>query len=354
MNMNRLLAFGIITATLPWGGFSFFGKAHIEQYAEHYSTQGEVPQQNVPASANTSYNWAGYVTMRGANEQFTSVTGTWTVPTVGAATSTEADTMWVGIGGVTSGDLIQAGTQTIADSSGGISYEAWYETLPQTTSPLNVTIHPGDSVTASLAQTAADEWQIVFRDNTTDASASINVAYHSSLSSAEWIAEMPLNENLFVPLDNFGSISFTNDTAVMNGNAVSVAGAGAQALTMVTNADHVLASPSPLGSDGMDFTVTRTAVSAGTTGRGFAVPSGMPWRRHVVGIEGYAPHRTITVYTGGGGDTTSVSSDDPARIVQMLQQMIANLQAQLNQLSKNGLDVSARLGTYVNTNLRFF
>lgn len=311
MIISRILASGIIAVTLPWGGFSAFGGVHRGHYflssqtavtqpvttgpAQQPTQTGEsqAPQQNVPAGANSSYNWAGYVATGGGRtgDEFTSVAGTWIVPTVAKASSMEADTVWVGIGGVTSEDLVQAGTQTIADPSGGVSYEAWYETLPETTSPLNVTIHPGDSVTASVTETATPgEWQVAFRDNTTGGSASLDVQYNSSLSSAEWIAEMPLNGNLFVPLDHFGNIPFTNGTTVMNGNTVSIAGAGAQPLTMVTNAGDVLVSTSALGGDGASFTATRTSASsasAGSDGIGFVVPSNRPWRRRVVGVEGY-------------------------------------------------------------------
>ena len=54
------------------------------------------------------------------------------------------DATWVGIGGVTSNDLIQAGTQAIIQK-GQTSYEAWYELLPGYQTIIPLTINAGDS-----------------------------------------------------------------------------------------------------------------------------------------------------------------------------------------------------------------
>src|SRR5580693_2390477 len=75
-----------------------------------YTQSSTNPAQNSPAGANKSYNWAGY-TASGGN--FTSVTGTWDIPQISGSASPSADATWVGIGGVTTQDLIQAGTQAI-------------------------------------------------------------------------------------------------------------------------------------------------------------------------------------------------------------------------------------------------
>ena len=350
--MNKFFAAGIITITFPWGILSSnAGQPMVVQQASQAP-----PAQNVPASSDTSYNWSGYVATAGQTavgqtaKQFTSVSGTWTIPTVAPASSTEADTAWVGIGGVTTQDLIQAGTQAVTNPNGTVSYQAWYETLPQTTSPLNINVDPGDSVSVTIAETSVNEWLVSFRDNTTGQSASQNLAYNSSLSSAEWIEEMPLNGNVFVPLDNFGAISFSGATAVENGNTVTISGAGAQPLSMVTNADQALATPSAIGADGESFTVTRSSVPAGATGgEGFTVPQGRPWRRRVTGIQGFAPH-TVTTTTGSstGGSGFGFSLNNQEQILQMLQQMQQELQAQLSSFSQNG----ARIGARINGRLR--
>lgn len=258
---------------------------------------------NLGSNGNTSLNWAGYVANQGT---FTSVSGTWTLPSIPAATSVAADATWVGIGGTTNQDLIQGGTQAITNSSGTVSYEAWYEILPQATQPIPIPISAGDSVSVSITETSLNQWQISFRNNTTNQNYQASVQYTSSHSSAEWIEEMPSSPQTFLPLDNFGSVSFMGGSAVQNGNQVTISGSNAQMLTMITGNGQALATPSALGSDGASFTVTRSSVAATPSGRVRVVLRGRSWRRTGVGVEGYTPsprsgRGNIFSYWGGRG-----------------------------------------------------
>lgn len=216
------------------------------------------PALNSSGGPDTSLNWSGYVATNGT---YTGVSGSWTVPSVTPSTSAQADATWIGISGVSSHDLIQVGTQTITQN-GTVSYEAWYELLPADSIAVPLTVHAGDSITASLQEEQASQWQINIRDNTSGQSYATTVPYASSLSSAEWIEEMPSDQSGFIPLDSFGSVSFSNASAIENGNTVTPAQANAFPLTMITNAGQALAIPSALGADGASFTVSRsTAVS---------------------------------------------------------------------------------------------
>jgi hypothetical protein len=212
------------------------------------------PALNI-GSGNVSHNWAGYIATGGA---FTSVSGSWIVPQV-SANSTSADATWVGIGGVTRYDLIQTGTQAVFDSNGKVSFKAWYEMLPAISRNIPLTISPGDSITASIVQGAANQWKISLNDITTGQSYQTNVTYTSSLSSAEWIEEMPVRGRSFIPLDNFGTLQFSSLSTVKDGTELTPAQANAVSMVMVNNLDQVLAQPSALGSDGAGFTVNRTS-----------------------------------------------------------------------------------------------
>ena len=77
--------------------------------------QAPVPVPMVPAGQHTSHNWAGYAVTNGV---YTGVTGTWTVPQPNVLGGPGVGATWVGIGGVSSLDLIQAGTQD-ATAGGG-------------------------------------------------------------------------------------------------------------------------------------------------------------------------------------------------------------------------------------------
>lgn len=255
------------------------------------------PASNVGRELNHSNNWAGYVATGGT---FTSVSGSWIVPQVNA-TGTSSDATWVGIGGTTSRDLIQTGTRAVVNSNGQVSYQAWYETLPANSRRIPLTINPGDSITASIAQQSANQWAISLRDITTGQNYQANVTYASSLSSAEWIEEMPVLGRSFIPLDNFGSVQFSALSTVKDGTALTPAQANAQSIVMVNHSGQALAQPSALGSDGASFTVTRTASTPTQIVSPF-VRSG--WRRVVTGVHGkpfYRQSHGRGRFSGGSG-----------------------------------------------------
>jgi hypothetical protein len=231
------------------------------------TTPGAAPAPTLPnpsTGIGQSQNWSGYAATGGT---FTGVSGTWTVPQVAANGSSGADATWVGIGGVTSHDLIQAGTQA-TDLGGAVRYSAWVETLPQPSTPVPLTVNPGDTVSVSITQQAAGTWQIDFQDKTTGQTYQTDEAYNSSLSSADWVEEAPAagGGQRVVPLDSFGSVQFQAGAAVENGKSVTLAQAGAQPITMIDRYGQALAQPSALGSNGASFSVTETAGSQGGVG----------------------------------------------------------------------------------------
>jgi hypothetical protein len=217
-----------------------------------------------PDNQNTSHNWSGYAATGG---NFTSVTGTWSVPQFSADGSFGMDAAWVGIGGVRSRDLIQAGTQQTVSGTGSTQYEAWVEMLPRASRPVPLRVHAGDSVTVSISEQAPDQWLIEFANNTTGQTYQQTQQYTSSHSSAEWVEEAPSGgRGGILPLSNFGTIQFSSGSAVKDGQTLSIASSGARAITMVGNNDQALAVPSQLGSDGASFAVARTDVAATTAG----------------------------------------------------------------------------------------
>ena len=178
------------------------------------------------SSIGVSYNWAGYVTASGT---YTSVGATWTIPDVTSTNENfSADATWVGIGGLSTTDLIQAGTQAIIQN-GTTTYEAWYELLPAGYIQVPLTVHAGDMMTVSLTKESNGEWNISMTDATTGQNYQTSVVYNSALSSAEWIEEMPSDQRGMVALDNFGAVSFTNGFAIPeNGSEETMSGSGAE------------------------------------------------------------------------------------------------------------------------------
>jgi hypothetical protein len=255
----------------------------------YVTTQSSYPGTGTPTStstgtqtqtasiSNTTRNWAGYVA---AGATYTAVHGTWTVPQVSGSGYVAADASWIGIGGTSSNDLIQTGTQNVVDPSGSVTTTAWYELLPDAESTVtDLNVSPGDSISASISQLQSGLWQISLKDNTTGGSYTTQVNYDSSLTSAEWVEEDPSDGTSEVPLDNFANVPFTGATTTANGQSESAAAAGAQTMTMVGDGGQQLADISTLTGGGQAFTVTRTAASSVTSTRDFGQGFG-GWSRH--------------------------------------------------------------------------
>ncbi len=251
MNLIKPLTAGIIILFLS---FQASLTPVINKLAQ---TQSGQPRQQLTYSVekqDISRNWSGYTATNGT---FTGVSSTWTVPKINGSTTYGADAAWIGIGGVDTPDLIQAGTQGIVDMDGQVIYQAFFETLPYPSEPLGIDVNAGDSVTIAITQKTPGNWQIAFKDNTTNKSIHFTKTYDSSLSSADWIEEAPSGVRRVMPLDNFGVIHFQNAAAVKDGHTVSLAQTNAKPLAMGDIYGQVLAAASNLGNDGQSFDVAR-------------------------------------------------------------------------------------------------
>ncbi|HEY2596584.1 MAG TPA: G1 family glutamic endopeptidase [Chloroflexota bacterium] len=232
------------------------------QAAGSPATQPPAPASSMPASVrDTSRNWSGYDASGGT---YTGVTATWTVPQPTTSGATGVGATWVGIGGVNSRDLIQAGTQDVASSTGQSQYQAWIELLPQASRQVRLAVRPGDSVTVSIQEQGQGTgvWQISFTNNTSGQTYQTTVNYASTESSVEWVEEAPMGQNGLLPLDNFSSVAFSQASATVNGQTQNLSQLGAQPITMLNGSGQPLAVPSSIGSDGSSFLVTRTSAAS--------------------------------------------------------------------------------------------
>ncbi len=219
----------------------------------------------IPDNQSSSHNWSGYAAVGGV---YTSVTGTWTVPQFSPNGPFGIDAAWVGIGGVRSHDLIQAGTQETVSGYGSTQYEAWVEMLPHPSRPVPLPVHAGDSVTVAISEASADQWLIAFANNTTGQAYQMTEQYASSHSSAEWVEEAPSSgRGNLLPLDNFGTIQFSGGSAVKDGQTLTIASANSRAITMINDTNQALAVPSGLSEDGTSFSVARTDATASRPAR---------------------------------------------------------------------------------------
>jgi Peptidase A4 family len=193
------------------------------------------------------------------NGNYSGVQASWDAPDPVSTTAlTSADSTWVGIGGVTTSDLIQIGTQNFVEPSGQVITSAFYELLPSASIDItSLVVKPGDSISASIAETSPSQWSLSISDITDDQTFTTNLSYSSSNSSAEWIEEDPsYSFRRLIPFDNFQSVAFSNCLAVENSDSDNLSASGALPVTMVNNTGGIESSPSSVGTDGSSFTVT--------------------------------------------------------------------------------------------------
>jgi hypothetical protein len=208
------------------------------------------------SNASQSGNWFGYG--QGAVQTgvtlFHSITATWTVPKVSQHKKGQAEysSDWIGIGGgcvssgCTVGDstLIQTGTEQDISAKGKPAYSAWWETIPEPSTPIKkLTVAPGNRMHAVISQSAPGLWKIRIADLTRKESFSTSVAYSSSQDTAEWIEETPLliGANAgFAALPNLTSPKF--DQATVNGRSARLA--RSQEIDLTSNAGKVIGVPS--------------------------------------------------------------------------------------------------------------
>ena len=176
--------------------------------------------------STVSSNWSGYAVTAAANS-VSYVAGTWTVPT---ATTSGYSSVWVGIDGYSSQTVAQIGTEADYSSHGTATYYAWYEMFPADSMPINsMTVKPGDSITASVAYNASNSKYTLTITDTTETTSSFNDSFSIAMaapgmarSSAEWVVEAPSSGYGVLPLANFGSVTFTNAYATINGTTGAI------------------------------------------------------------------------------------------------------------------------------------
>ena len=201
------------------------------------------------------------------------VYGSWIVPTVsGSSSGTTYSAVWVGIDGSSDSTVEQIGTEQDV-VNGTPVYSAWWEMYStgnqQPVQPISsMTIEPGDSITASVqyitSGTYMGDFYLSIVDNTrsesfsTYESSSATQSPLAQRTSAEWIVEAPTVGSSVADLANFGSVTFTNATAVINGVSGPIDSSSwqSEAINMVSSNGVAYDTTSVLTNSGTSFVVT--------------------------------------------------------------------------------------------------
>ncbi len=244
----------------------------------------------LPAQANTtatSTNWSGYALQKPAHP-FMAIAGDWIVPDAVAPRKTTTcpgnyaiASTWVGLDGITSSDVFQAGTDSAAYCSPYYTRnvtQAWYEWYPANAVTIsNLTINPGDSVFVQIWATSSTQGRLYFVNFTTAKSVSLTFSAPSGTTlagdSAEWIVEVPsvstdgtTFQTAALPnfaqafvTDAFAASADPSDGTVVPSSGLSPGAPGSAtpvAITMVDKNRNVRNSVVNLGSSSLYFQET--------------------------------------------------------------------------------------------------
>lgn len=218
-------------------------------------------ESNSQGQGMLSRTWAGYVVasdLEKTHEQIIGVNASWTVPRIRVSSTDMYSSAWIGIGGRFDKTLIQTGTEH--DSINGQEYySAWYELLPDQAIRIpDISISPGDLITASITLVNSDtnEWSIRINDITKNQGFHQTFTYNSSRLSAEWIVESPTVEGQVSELANFGTLTFKDAHAKIGDNIGKINSFSYSQVIMTNDLSLQLASVSPLSASGASFNVT--------------------------------------------------------------------------------------------------
>jgi hypothetical protein len=233
------------------------------------------------ADTTDSTNWAGYAA-HGSGVAFRGVRGSWIEPGASCSRGTRTySSYWVGVGGYrqTSKALEQIGTEVDCSASGKVSSSAWYELVPAPSTPIRLTVKPGDALQAAVTVRGNDVTVSLYDATRGQGFRKTVRASVVDLSSAEWIVEAPsecisASSCQTLPLANFGSASFGSALArTTNGQTGAIANPMWQStkidlrpdsrrFIVNSNSGPVLgiATPSGLQPGGASFKVNYTQV----------------------------------------------------------------------------------------------
>ncbi|MBV8597837.1 MAG: hypothetical protein JO017_03355, partial [Actinobacteria bacterium] len=180
-------------------------------------------------------NWSGYVASAPGRTRlaykhpyFTHVTGTWTVPRTKCSRKQGAtsSTVWVGLGGYTTRNQEEVGTDSNCTAAGKSQYYAWFELVPylsyQTFPNIKDRVLAGDTVTGWVTVLSPRLVDLKLVNHTRGWTFEKKIDFASQdTSTADWVVEAPADCVRFTcheaSLANFGKVTMHDISAVGRG-----------------------------------------------------------------------------------------------------------------------------------------
>jgi Peptidase A4 family len=201
-----------------------------------------------------SYNWSGYADVSTTSGTFTSVSASWTVPSVTCTAEDNLTSEWVGLDGVTDATVEQDGTLGCC-YRGAPSYFTWYEMYPAGTVAVGAALKPADRISASVTRSGSS-YTLALTDATNSASSFIRAANCATTTckatSAEWIAERPAFSIGIAPLASYSNWTLSNGAQTATGRPGTIGSFSPNyAITMMdATQSYPLSSVTPLTGGG--------------------------------------------------------------------------------------------------------
>jgi hypothetical protein len=213
-------------------------------------------------SAVETYNWAGYADWTTTSGVFTKVSGSWKVPKLTCTPEDRVTGSWVGIDGVMTSSVEQAGTaeQCFEDKA---LYYTWYELYPANPVTVGTTVAAGDSISASVTRSGT-KYTFKLTDSTHTANSFTKTGTCAATTcldeSAEWVTERPSFASTgIVPEAQFPTVTFSkaSETASGKTGSISAYSGNIYDITCVdSTATYDIVATSALTAGGATFTNT--------------------------------------------------------------------------------------------------
>jgi len=220
----------------------------VGRYPVPHSSPGQQHTSHGASDANTtSTNWSGYGVTGGT---FTSVSASWTEPTV-SCTTNGIVAFWVGLDGWGSTSVEQDGTG-VDCTTGSPQQFAWWETYPANSiQEYDAPVYAGDQLTSTVTAEPGSVYSMVLTDSTQGWTEKNAVSAPTARNaSAEIVTEAVSSGTGVTALPDFQPIAFSGSKI----DGTSLQAVGAKPIDMTNGVGALIATTSTADPAG-DFTV---------------------------------------------------------------------------------------------------
>ncbi len=239
----------------------YFSNRKFVQSTQGKKLKGTATAITLPSNMQGSANWSGYVVTPTSNSGYTSISGSWTIPNISTNQRNGLGAQWIGLGGVSSSDLLQMGTIEQIENGQPMA-EIFWEQLPAVAQNV-ISVPIGSTINVNISEASNSIWNLTFTINSSDKqvqsqtiSTTLDSSYDQGIgTSAEWISEDPSNGNgQLVPLANMGTVTY--QAAMVNNQKLNASGNNVQSVAMVSSNKTIMVAPLSLEQNGESFTTT--------------------------------------------------------------------------------------------------